>query len=39
MTGFFKGRAVGQIDTVLINGKPYTANELKEIIKLNEKAS
>ncbi len=33
MTGFFKGRAIGQVDTVLINGKPYTDKEIRELLK------
>ena len=36
MTGFFKGRAVGRIDKVLINGKEYTESELKEMISKSE---
>ena len=37
MTAFFKGKATGQVDKVLINGKEYTDKELKEIIKNNDK--
>jgi len=33
MTGFLKGKAVGQVDKILVNGKPYTEEEIKEIIK------
>lgn len=33
MTVFFKGKAIGQADKVLIDGKEYTDKELKKIIK------
>ena len=33
MTGFLKGKAVSQIDKVLIEGKEYTEKEIKEAIK------
>lgn len=36
MTVFFKGKAIGQADKVLIDTKEYTDKELKEIIKKNE---
>lgn len=39
MTGLFKGKAVGQIDTLLIDGKPYTDKEIKEILKQKKDAS
>ena len=39
MTGFLKGKAIGQVDQVLVNGKPYTDKELKKIIEKMEKAS
>jgi len=36
MTVFFKGKARGQADKVLLDGKEYTDKELKEIIKKHE---
>lgn len=36
MTVFFKGKAIGQADTVLINGKTFTDKELKDIIQKNK---
>jgi len=33
MTAFLKGKAVGQADKVLIDGKEYTDKELKEMIQ------
>ena len=35
MTGFFKGKAISQIDKILIDGKEYTEAELKQILKDN----
>lgn len=36
MTGLFKGKAVGQIDKILLDTKEYTEQEIKKIIKNNE---
>lgn len=36
MIGFLKGKAVGQVDKVLIEGKEYTEQELKEIVSVNK---
>ena len=33
MTAFFKGRAVSQVDKLLINGKEYTEKQIKDLIK------
>lgn len=33
MTGFLKGKAISQVDMILINGKKYTEAELKQILK------
>ena len=35
MTAFFKGKAVSQIDEVLIEGVKYTEKEIKKIMKEN----
>lgn len=33
MTGSLKGRAISQIDKLLINGKEYTEEQIKDLIK------
>ena len=33
MTGFYKGKAVKQIDTLLCEGKMYSLNDVCEIIR------
>lgn len=33
MTGFLKGKAISQIDELLIEGKRYKEADIKEIIK------
>lgn len=33
MTAFFKGKAVSQVDEILIDGKSYTEDEIKEVVK------
>ena len=33
MTGFLKGKAIAQIDKLLIDGKEYSEAEIKEAIK------
>jgi hypothetical protein len=38
MTGFLKGRAVGQVDKLLIDGKEYTREDIFKMIK-NSKIS
>lgn len=36
MTAFFKGKAVGQVDKVLIDGKEYTEEQIKQMTKDNK---
>jgi len=38
MTGFLKGRAVSQVDKLLIDGKEYTREDILKMIK-NSKIS
>ena len=38
MTAFFKGRAVSQVDEILINGKKYKSEDLKKMIENETKA-
>ena len=33
MTGFLKGKAITQVDELLINGERYTEQQIKEILK------
>ena len=33
MTGFFRKRAVSQIDELLINGKRYNEEQIKDLLK------
>lgn len=33
MTGFLKERAVSQIDEILINGKRFKEEQIKEVLK------
>ena len=33
MTGFLKGKAVSQVDSILIDGVVYMEKDIKEVIK------
>lgn len=33
MTGFFKGKAVSQVDAILVDGQRFEEKQLKEILK------
>lgn len=33
MIGFLKGKAISQIDKVLIDGKEYTDEQIKDLVK------
>lgn len=37
MTAFFKGKAIGQTDKILIDESEYQEKELKEILKKHKK--
>ena len=36
MIAFFKGKALSQVDIILINGIEYTSTDLAELIKKNK---
>lgn len=33
MTGFLKGKAISQVDELLMNGKRFTEKQIKEVMK------
>lgn len=37
MTGYLKGKAVSQVDELLIDGKRYSEAEIKELLKKIDK--
>ena len=36
MTAFFKNKAIGQVDKILLNGKTLTRQDILELLKLSK---